>query len=136
MKTFDDYLEALQTKGLYDIQVGDQILIGFEGRRNKITSTVTKVTDTKVTDNAGNIFYKSGKLYKSKYDNIEKNQKVYAYPKTQKLMDDEYKIHKIRFIRDLEWEKFDIKQIEKILEVIKTELNWEQANPLQKSRFN
>ena len=136
MKTFNDYLEGLQVKGLYDIQVGDQIETGMEGTRHKNTTTVTKVTNDKVYDNSGNIFHKSGKLFKSTYYNIKSRLKVYAYPKTQSRMDKEYKTQKIRFIRDLKWEEFDIEQIEKILEVIKTELKWEQGNKLQISRFS
>lgn len=122
--------------GLHQAEVGDYIKIGIEGTRVKhLTKIVKVIPDTnRLVDGDGNIFDRNGVVYRRKDGWAKwygKGKIVSAKIVTQKEFDEDYKKIKVDFLKSFEWEKLNIKDIEKIID----QLPVKQVNTLSKSRF-
>lgn len=107
--------------GLYDAKVGDIIEIGVEGSRNKQQTKIAKATPTKVTDSDGNIFLRSGMIYRRsgfQASVLAPGKKVYAKLVTQKQLDKSHDKDRRNYLSKQDWNKIPADKIEKILKIM------------------
>ena len=131
LKTF--IKEEKVRRGLHQARVGDAIYIGMKGTRGKWYSKVKKVDSKtgRITDRDGNIFNPDGQIYRRKTYPFKQSDTVSAKIVSQKDFDKQYKKIKIDFLRKFDWDRMDIKEIEKIIDMMPVG----QGNVLGKSRF-
>jgi hypothetical protein len=128
--------EDKYTKGLHQAKVGDAIWIGKSGTSVKDRSVIKKIlSNGNLVDADGNIFSKNGQLVKGGNDKyLKKNnpdKKISAQIITQKDYDDEYKKIKVDHLRNFDWNKLTVDELNDIID----KLPIKQANRLSTSRF-
>lgn len=118
-------------KGLHNAKVGDIIKIGVEGSRRKFTTRIQKIVGKdRLQDIDGNVFDRSGKIFRRKGINLigTKGKIIFAKQATQKELDDDLFERKIDFLSKIKWNKKSPEKIDQILKILNVEFGTIQGS--------
>ena len=109
-------------KGLHDARVGDILKIGIEGSRQKVNIRIAKiVANDRLQDTDGNIFDRSGRIFRRKGGFIGTSTKgkiVFAKHATQKELEKDLLDRKISHLDGIKWKGMSEDKIEAVIQVL------------------
>ena len=110
-------------KGLHDARVGDILKIGIEGSRQKVNIRIAKiVANDRLQDTDGNIFDRSGHIFRRKGDGIigrsTKGKIVFAKHATQKELEKDLLDRKVQHLDNIKWKGMSEDKIEAVIQVL------------------
>jgi hypothetical protein len=113
---------AKPVKGLHDARVGDILKIGIEGSRQKVNIRIAKiVANDRLQDTDGNIFDRSGHIFRRKGGIIGMSTKgkiVFAKHATQKELEKDLLDRKIQHLDNIKWKSMSDEKIEAVVQVL------------------